>query len=730
MALNEARIMVKLEPQPYIFDNVSSRQQDPAPLYRSAAENGVGAVNVHVHQPTTTAVSVADGTAVPVGIVGRGFTYLERSSASSDINAANLESPNASDSFQQGYLDDLFKYDEESDSEDESSDTTHPYVDDLDQQVTWTEQAVTNNVPIFSAEEGPNFSNFKTCGPAQAMDFFHLFFPEDLYKQAQIETNNFAEYYQEKKRDLGREWWEWCDETWEPVDFKQEIRVFIGICITMAVHALPDPRDYWSTQENLGSSVVAESSMSVERFDRIMHYFCLSNPWKDPEKIANLERRDEACSRDPLYKVSTSLLEYVKSSCINLYNPHQDVVMRELTGIVDHKTGRRTNGWKLLVLQDAITGYISNVQWYRDPTSGLINPNVTYKHAVNSLVKSLEGKAHCVYADNLYISPTMACQCIDDHNIHITTNSSNWPNGILNPDQDLKTGTSKSVHHNQVTATVWRGKKVKRCLSTLYNCFMQPVTQKIRNATTGQHAIETVLCPAAISKHMSLTNNTLPRLLLSQSSVLRDMTNTWWKRLVWLLIDICVDNAYVMWTATTLKHFSRSEFAMEVASQLILGPASKEHPQFGEADCKNDIQVQSTSSMQHSKVSTPVPPTYQLVMNQHNLLEETSGPDDLLQPQPHFGDTDLDEEHCLVKFPGRGRNCRLCIEDNTRTVSGRRRDTQFGCFTCGLNLCRSGCFVRYHEIHKYKINPLTLTKTQLSFDPPPQKRKKYKPRVK
>ena len=102
MALNEARITVKLEPQPYIFDNVSSRQQDPAPLYRSAAENGVGAVNVHVHQPTT-AVSVADGTAVPVGIVGRGFTYLERSSASSDINAANLESSNVSDSsFQQG----------------------------------------------------------------------------------------------------------------------------------------------------------------------------------------------------------------------------------------------------------------------------------------------------------------------------------------------------------------------------------------------------------------------------------------------------------------------------------------------------------------------------------------------------------------------------------------------------------------------------------------------------
>ncbi|XP_038070703.1 piggyBac transposable element-derived protein 5-like [Patiria miniata] len=632
--------------------------------------------------------------------------------------------------------DDLFQYDAESDSDENDTNTLQHHKQDVGEKLPWTRQVATTELRPFSpAVAGPTSEASKTL--EAPVDFFHQFFPEELYKEAQIETNNYAEYYQEKRRDLGRDWWEWTDTRWHAVESKQDIKKFLGVCITMAVHTLPDPRDYWSRKKHVCNTLIARSGMTMHHFERVMNYFYLSNPWRDPEKIANPERRVEACSRDPLYKVNKTLHEHVKRSCRAHYQPHRDMVIKELTRNVKSKTDIKTKGWRLLVLKDAYTGYITDLQWYRDTDVNSENSSqgMTQEKALTGLVKNLSGLGHCLYADSVFISPTMAMY-FTELGTHVTTDCSNWPGDICTSG-DIEVGSTLSVQYKVVTATMWKGKRLKRCLSTMHNGQMQSVTLKLCHPTTREYSIKTVPCPLTIANHMTLVGILPQCLLLSEGTMVQKLTNSWWKRLVWLLIDICMNNAYVMWTESRGNCLSLTEFAMEVASKLMGYPSKacpKRYIEVSTVPATSEETAEASSShnaAQKAMVSYSMVPEFQVRYPelQPSAVSEASDFQEVVQPDrssPAHESTDADtDEHCLVKFPGRGRNCRQCCADRRRTRSGRRRDTQFGCSACRVNLCRSGCFVRFHEAHGINISAASMAEVRMQPDPPPYKRMKH-----
>ena len=52
--------------------------------------------------------------------------------------------------------------------------------------------------------------------------------------------------------------------------------------------------------------------------------------------------------------------------------------------------------------------------------------------------------------------------------------------------------------------------------------------------------------------------------------------------------------------------------------------------------------------------------------------------------------------HQKAKFAGWNRACPKCSKHRHKTSSGRTPETILRCSRCGVNLCRSGCFVQYH----------------------------------
>ncbi|KAH3709808.1 hypothetical protein DPMN_069273 [Dreissena polymorpha] len=49
--------------------------------------------------------------------------------------------------------------------------------------------------------------------------------------------------------------------------------------------------------------------------------------------------------------------------------------------------------------------------------------------------------------------------------------------------------------------------------------------------------------------------------------------------------------------------------------------------------------------------------------------------------------------HVLSRLSDKTKTCKY----HTRYLK-KRRETKYGCATCGVHLCRDGCFVRFHNL--------------------------------
>ena len=52
--------------------------------------------------------------------------------------------------------------------------------------------------------------------------------------------------------------------------------------------------------------------------------------------------------------------------------------------------------------------------------------------------------------------------------------------------------------------------------------------------------------------------------------------------------------------------------------------------------------------------------------------------------------------HYLIKISSRKRVCKMCAKDKRKTPSGKSVETTFACSQCGVALCKSGCFPKWH----------------------------------
>ena len=170
-------------------------------------------------------------------------------------------------------------------------------------------------------------------------------------------TNAYVPIYQARKRKK------------DPTCSTDMIKAYIGIRMLMAIDPKPSLADYWSTNPSLKNERIA-ATMSRDRFVNIQRYFHINDPNKDPTRMSG-EKAEEARKRNPLYKVSP-LMEGVRHNSKRLYNLHQQVSVDEAMikchgqhwGIVGAPNKPAKRGFKIFVLADAVTGYMSDFMVY------------------------------------------------------------------------------------------------------------------------------------------------------------------------------------------------------------------------------------------------------------------------------------------------------------------------------------------------------------------------------
>ena len=134
------------------------------------------------------------------------------------------------------------------------------------------------------------------------MNYFHLLWPEWLWKTIADETNRYAEQKIEKSGH--------ADPRWHPTT-AMEIRAFIAINIMMGIKRLPAIWCYWSTNPAYGCQWIS-GTMPQTRYFKMSQYLHVRDN-------SDMLRRGQP-GYDPLYKLRR-VLDILPARFRSVYRP-------------------------------------------------------------------------------------------------------------------------------------------------------------------------------------------------------------------------------------------------------------------------------------------------------------------------------------------------------------------------------------------------------------------------
>lgn len=204
------------------------------------------------------------------------------------INNALDDSDNfSSDSFDDSDRDPMYRVESDSDSDShESSDDENPedqiLPTSINNQSKWNPVTGTKqNNFNFTGNSGPLVILDEDIGP---MDYFKLFFTDEIIELMVIETNRNAQQFLNTQRvSRGSRF-----SFWQPIN-KNDMEKFMGLLLWMGLVNMTSIADYWSKAERYKNSV-ASNTMSRNKFELILRFW-------------HFEDNETADKADRLYKV-------------------------------------------------------------------------------------------------------------------------------------------------------------------------------------------------------------------------------------------------------------------------------------------------------------------------------------------------------------------------------------------------------------------------------------------
>ena len=321
-------------------------------------------------------------------------------------------------------------------------------------------------------------------------------------------------------------------------------------------------------------------------------------------------------------------------------------------------------GFKVWVRADAVTGYFCDFEVYVGKSSDGDSPEVGLgERVVLQLCRQLQGGNYQVFCDNFFSTVALFDKLLQQKIYACGTtriDRRGFPDTLKNIALEDR-GQQESCQRGNLTATVWKDKKLVKMLSTMSN----PLTTSSVERKQKDGSKITVPCPDAVVVYNKYMGGVDKGDQLRHYYRIRTKCVKNYKYIFWFLVDVVITNANIISHFSPVNTSERSlkAFRLKLADQLIGSYCSR--------------QRSGRPSLAKSNPNPPPPPP---------------------ASQRQYDSTIMH----LPSHQGRKR-CIYCRE--YRTVS-RRRETVWYCQECEGRpaLCLTGrgdgsdCFRVWHQL--------------------------------
>lgn len=441
------------------------------------------------------------------------------------------------------------------------------------------------------------------------------------------------------------------------------MKAFFGLCFLMGIVRKPRTEFYWSTNRLLSTKIFRDT-LTRDRFFAIMRYISVVADDNNPN--VGIRRTDP--QYDPVWRLRW-LVEALNRRFSRYHVPNKNVcvdeVMVPFKGRVHFKQYIKSKphkwGVKLWALADSSSGYIQRFEMYTGKSDrgelGLAHKVVL--DLVNAAGLSKAG--YNLYVDNFFSSVVLFLDLWENFGTGccgtVRLNRIGLPKDIMRKKpQGLESARGSFVHRQRgpLLALVWQDKRKVHVISTIHDLQTEQVSRTLK--VDGRWHKEEIPCPKAVRDYTRYMGGVDRADQMSQYYLFSRRAQKWNIKVFFYLLEMAKVNSYHLFT---------------------MSPNHR-----------------------------PVPPKRQLSYLQF-LLRCTESLIGNHQHQAVKGRPSLQPfcvrltSRCMPgTFPTRSW-CHVCYMRHSVGSQEKRKQTTYGCLTCGKHLCLPGCFADYHQQKHY-----------------------------
>jgi hypothetical protein len=416
-----------------------------------------------------------------------------------------------------------------------------------------------------------------------------------------------------------------------PLDWRsttaEELYAFLGVHLFMGIDRLPRTEMYWN--ETFGHPLIT-SLFSRDRFKQLLRYFRV------------VAADEEGAARDPLPHVR-ALAAKLNTSFAAHSSPSQHLALDE--AMVAYK-GRspikqyipsKPHKWGYKIWCLSSEDYLLHFEIYAGKEGAPSDAGATVD-TVLRMTAAYQDQGHILYTDNWFTSPALL-RALAQRGIRlcgaVRSNRKGMPDIPAEDIRALNRGEWIQRQKGDATVAVWRD---QQALRILYNHCSPNEDASLKRWNEAGRKVS-VGCPRAVRDYFYRARSVDVLSQLHYAYPPGRKARRCWPRLAWWLLDMCVVNAFQLWSKGQ-QHPGQLRFREQLMHELLKQLPSEQTPR---------------------KRGAALHPA-------HALASE------------HFS-----------SLTGEAKDCKQCSHQ-----PDQRRRTNYVCSACGVHLCLGSCFQSYH----------------------------------
>ena len=426
----------------------------------------------------------------------------------------------------------LVESDEEDEPPAEEEKKEEPLPEDDDDG--WSRQLHDIDVPL------PRLRHLENRAPPASttpLQLFQYFIPQQLMEEFAHHTNAAAPH-------------DWGHTT------AQELYAFLGVHLFMGIDRLPSIEMYWSAgyQHSTITSI-----FSRDRFKQLLRYFRVV-----PAPV-------DASPRNPIPHVR-ALAEKLNQSFAAHFIPTQHLALDE--AMVAYK-GRssikqyipsKPHKWGYKIYCLASEDYLLHFEVYEGKEDDPSESGATYDTVIR-MTQQYQNQQLILFTDNWFTSPTLM-NALKQRGIRmcgsVRSNRKGMPKIPKNAIKALTKGECIQRQKEDTCLALWKDQKA---VQVLFN-HVSPRASTTLDRWTDEGEKVSIGCPQAIHDYFYHARSVDVVNQLHYSYPIGRKARRCWPRLAWWLLDICIINAFKLWSIGQ-HHPKHLDFREQLMHQLL-----------------------------------------------------------------------------------------------------------------------------------------------------------------